>query len=163
MPATCLRSKKRRLAAAVLIVAVTGCSAARPSRPERAPETCASAASGAQCRERVATLERALGETLAPSGPLARPSAQSMAEAPREYTEQAASAGPSSGEEEARPAAARHCDAARDLRDRICELADAICALAARNTQTHELDPHCKAAESSCQNAKTEVAAACGE
>lgn len=65
--------------------------------------------------------------------------------------------------EEAMPAATTpDCDAAPGLRDRICELAERICALAARNPGDVALDQHCERASASCEEARSDVAEACG-
>jgi hypothetical protein len=55
------------------------------------------------------------------------------------------------------------CSAARDLRDRICELADAICALAARPDAARETAATCDAARGSCERARSKVDAMCSE
>ena len=53
------------------------------------------------------------------------------------------------------------CAAAGGLRDRICELSRAICALAARNPDSAELAERCRASQASCTRAREDVARAC--
>ena len=53
------------------------------------------------------------------------------------------------------------CSSARDLRDRICELAEAICALAARSDAAPETIASCETSRTSCKDARERVAAAC--
>jgi hypothetical protein len=53
------------------------------------------------------------------------------------------------------------CASARELRDRICDLASAICTLAARNPGSGELHGRCSSAEVSCSQARDDVAQGC--
>lgn len=53
------------------------------------------------------------------------------------------------------------CPAARALRDRICDLAAAICVLAARNPANGELQAQCSGAETTCSQARDDVAQSC--
>ena len=53
------------------------------------------------------------------------------------------------------------CPSARDLRDRICELAEAICALAARSDAAPETTASCETARTSCKDARERVAVTC--
>lgn len=55
------------------------------------------------------------------------------------------------------------CSAARDLRDRICQLADAICALATRSDAAPETAATCDSSRTSCERARKQVAGACPE
>jgi len=54
------------------------------------------------------------------------------------------------------------CNAAPELRDRICALAERICGLAADNAGDPALAHHCERARASCQQAREDVTAACG-
>jgi hypothetical protein len=55
------------------------------------------------------------------------------------------------------------CSAARDLRDRICQLADAICAIAIRPDAAPETAASCDSSRTSCERAGKQVAGACPE
>lgn len=59
-------------------------------------------------------------------------------------------------------AGAPDCDAARRLRDRICELADAICALESRNPGSTEIEARCRSGRLTCEQARADVERVCG-
>jgi hypothetical protein len=62
---------------------------------------------------------------------------------------------------EAAPGGAPDCGGARRLRDRICELAEAICELERRNPDSAELEERCRSARESCDQARADVARTC--
>jgi hypothetical protein len=64
-------------------------------------------------------------------------------------------------EELAGGAGAPDCDAAPGLRDRICELADRICALTEDDPDDASIAERCERANASCERARRDVARAC--
>lgn len=56
---------------------------------------------------------------------------------------------------------APRCGLARELRDRICELASRICDIARANPDDGELGAKCDAAEATCRRAHREVESSC--
>ena len=60
-------------------------------------------------------------------------------------------------------ASAVDCDVAADLRDRICELAERICAIAAENPDDALLETQCKSGRAACDRARQNVSVGCGD
>jgi hypothetical protein len=56
----------------------------------------------------------------------------------------------------------QNCDEARNLRDRICELAERICKLADRNPDQPTIRDQCADGRMRCERAKRVVADRCG-
>ncbi|HMI94511.1 MAG TPA: hypothetical protein VK509_24225 [Polyangiales bacterium] len=164
---------------AALVLCACGASSYRSEHaPERAAETCGAAETVSACEQRLQTYASQLDALVGPlaSAPGAPPPApgqirqESLAppelEAPAEVhsapapeaASEAYEADEAGGSERSAPP---DCDAARDLRDRICELAAAICELAARSDAAAETKTTCDSSRTSCEQARTRVAAAC--
>jgi hypothetical protein len=111
------------------------------------------------CETRLASLEQTLEQTLGVAAQDARPSGQVLQYDRAQSVQQATSESSSRAEESRTPG--RDCNAARDLRERICELSEAICALATKEKAEPGLDTKCSAAHASCDRAKSEFARAC--
>lgn len=130
------------------------------------PESCPDAESLPQCEARLDGLSAALADVLAPVA------TATQGESPQQQSEPTtameAAPAPESDEEESAPQApgkdhkgGPDCTAARELRDRICDLSDAICSLAARDGAPHEIMDRCTTARTSCERARSEVSNAC--
>ena len=120
------------------------------------PERCADSEPLSACEQRLdgyaARLDRLLEAPVRPDGEsLSSPAEGELVPSepgPTEPSPQAALSAPD-------------CGQARDLRDRICELADAICELAGRPGAGPQTKATCDAAHQSCERARRRVAAAC--
>ena len=140
----------------------------------RAPETCAAQTAVPECQQRLQALEQRLTTTLGPTnnsiptaGPPAPPAAGSVASgSPSIAPPVEQDMVPSGNADELAPPTPSSpqppdCPAARDLRDRICQLSDAICALAAHADAAPETATTCDSARASCDRARTDVARVC--
>jgi hypothetical protein len=58
-------------------------------------------------------------------------------------------------------AAALDCDAAGDLRDRICELADRICEISQRHPESPSTGERCQQGNQRCEDARSSVGESC--
>jgi hypothetical protein len=128
------------------------------------PESCPDAESLPACEARLDGLSAALADALAPAPPA--PQGEAVQQSAPAMDMQSTAAPESDEEESERVAGKDHkggldCTSARDLRDRICDLSDAICALAARDGAPHEIMDRCTAARTSCERARSEVSNAC--
>jgi hypothetical protein len=159
-------------AASAIALWLSACGAA-PHRaehaPGRAPETCRASETVAACQQRLAGFTQeleALVGPLASGSELPDPAAPATeVETLSEPREQPAPApvevGELQGAREATQSDQPECGSARDLRDRICELAAAICELAARTDAAPETKTMCESSRTSCAQARSRVAAAC--
>jgi len=162
-------------AAALALCACGGSGYRAEHAPERAAETCSAAETVTACEQRLQGYARQLDALVGAvaSAPAAHEApAPSVAAAPSEELPatpeaaapvevQSAGAADASEADQAEEPAGRDCAAARDLRDRICELAAAICELAARSDAAPETKTTCDSSRTSCEQARTRVAAAC--
>jgi hypothetical protein len=158
-----MRSRAAVILTCLLLSLASGCASAgyTTNRRHLSPESCPDAESLPTCEARLDGLSAALADALAPAAPAQGEAVQQSApatdlEAPPESDE----------EERARLRRENHnsaadCTAARDLRDRICDLSDAICSLAARDGAPHEIMDKCTSARTSCEHARSEVSNAC--
>jgi hypothetical protein len=152
------------IATCVVLLVGSGCGGAGYASNGRQlpPESCPDVESLASCAARLESLNAALAEALPP--PPAAPQEQ-VVEQSAPVAQMEAAAPERDAEEEQRRFHDRKggpdCSAARDLRDRICDLADAICALAARAGAPHEIMDRCTSARASCERARSEVSNAC--
>lgn len=64
--------------------------------------------------------------------------------------------------DDALPLGAADCDAARDLTDRMCELAERICAIADERPDEPEVGLRCDDGRSRCEEARARVRKRCG-
>jgi hypothetical protein len=133
----------------------------RASEAAREPESCRDASAVGACETRLANLERALEQTLGVTAEGSEPAGQVLEYSRASNERQQATSQSSAARAEESGAPGRDCTAAQDLRERICELAEAICALAAKKDAEPGLDAKCSAARASCDRAKSDFARVC--
>jgi len=149
------------LALGTLVVSLSGCGGAlleesgavTSSGLEAAPErtACTDERALPDCVQRMHELQARLERSL--SSAVERPAGEEAVVGPAPRSELAGErSGAGQGPD---------CSAAADLRDRICELADAICALAARPDAAPSTHSSCESGLRSCDRARDEVARAC--
>jgi hypothetical protein len=159
------RAAVRLISVGLLFASACGGGGYTPNRRPHAPESCPDAESLPACEARLDGLSAALADVLAPAP--AAPQGEAVQQSAPAMDMQAAPAPESDAEESERLAQNKDhkggpdCMSARDLRDRICDLSDAICALAARDGAPHEIMDRCTAARTSCERARSEVSNAC--
>lgn len=157
------RALVRLTSVGLLLATACGGAGYTTNRRHLSPESCPDAESLPSCEARLDGLAAALADALAPATAATQEPSTTQS-APAVDME----APPESDKEEAERLARENgnkkgadCTSARDLRDRICDLSDAICALAARDGAPHEIMDKCTSARTSCEHARTEVSNAC--
>jgi hypothetical protein len=151
-----------------LLLLATGCGGPNyvTNRRHLPQESCPDVESLPGCEARIDGLSAALADALAPAQ--AAVQEQSVQQSAPAMDEPVAGApARESDEESSAPSEDKDhkggpdCASARDLRDRICDLSDAICALAARDGAPPEIMDRCTAARTSCERARSEVSNVC--
>ena len=128
-----------------LIIAIAGCGGPGYPQTGSAPQEPPGTPSDYEQRiERMrGELSAALGDVV--TGDLVRPDGESIGQQPTRRAQRVPD-----------------CGAAADLRDRICELAGRICAIAEREPSDGDVKQKCEASSGTCERARADVARICG-
>jgi hypothetical protein len=149
---------------ALALVVAGGCGGAYAAEQRTAAGAQEPPGSVEDYQQRIATLQHELAQRLGrPQAGAQAPATQaSPAPPPAAPADEWSGAAPSEAEQLAAEPDAPDCDAAADLRARICELANRICAIADRNAGDAALADTCDRARTSCEQATADVRNSCG-